>query len=115
MNTDYTQGLEHELVVPSKNDYHGHPNYLKIYFSLLALFAISVFASLLHDPMIIFIVVFAVSIIKGSLVLLYFMHLKWEPLLIWILLGLALMALAFLIIGLYPDIVLSHRYVVPKG
>ena len=115
MNTHYTKGLEHEVVVPTENDYHGHPNYLKVYISLLVLFAISVVASLLHNPLIIFFVVFAVSVIKGTLVLLYFMHLKWEPLLIWILLGLALLALAFLIIGLYPDVVLTHRYVVPKG
>ena len=48
------------------------------------------------------------------MVLLYFMHLKWEPKLIWLLLGLALMTLTFLIIGLYPDVVPVTRYLVPK-
>jgi hypothetical protein len=48
------------------------------------------------------------------MVLLYFMHLKWEPKLIWLLLGIALMTLTFLFIGLYPDVVPVERYLVPK-
>ena len=108
------QGLEHEVVVPKEPDYHGHPNYLKIYLALLGLFALTVFASFIHNTMIVFFVVFTISIIKGSMVLLYFMHLKWEPKLIWILLGLALLILLFLIVGLYPDMVPVERYLVPK-
>ena len=115
MSTHPLKGLEHEVVVPKENDYHGHPNYLKVYVVLLILFAISVLASLLHNPMVIFIAVFSVSVIKGTLVLLYFMHLKWEPLLIWILLVVALMALGFLFVGLYPDTVPVHRFLVPKS
>ena len=114
MSSHKAPGLEHEVWVPADPDYHGHANYLKVYIALLVLFALTVFASFIHNPMIVFIVVFAISIIKGSMVLLYFMHLKWEPRLIWILLGLALMTLAFLIIGLYPDVVPVTRYLVPK-
>ena len=114
MSSHKAPGLEHEVWVPAEPDYHGHANYLRVYIALLVLFAITVFASLIHNPMIVFIVVFSISIIKGSMVLLYFMHLKWEPKLIWILLALALMTLAFLIIGLYPDVVPVTRYLVPK-
>lgn len=108
-------GLTHEVVVPKEPDYHGHPNYLKIYLTLLGLFALTVVASLLHNPLIVFFIVFGISIIKGTLVLLYFMHLKWEPKLIWIMLGLALLILLFLFIGTYPDIVPVQRYLVPKA
>ncbi len=114
MNTHSPQGLSHEVNIPKSEDYHGHPNYLVIYIALLVLFAITVFASLISNPLIVFIVVFTISIIKGSLVLLYFMHLKWEPLLVWLLLGFALMTLLFLSLGLYPDIVPVERYLVPK-
>lgn len=107
-------GLEHELWVPAENDYHGHPNYLKVYLILLGLFAISVLASLLSNPMIIFIVVFAVSIVKASLVLLNFMHLRWDPNIIWFMLFLALATLGFLFIGLYPDTVPVERFFVPN-
>ncbi len=100
-----TKGLEHEVVIPKTPDYHGHPNYLKIYLILLGLFVLSVLASFLHTPILIFIAVFVISVIKGSMVLLYFMHLRWEPNLIWIMLGLALLTLFFLIVGLYPDTV----------
>ena len=114
MSSHKAPGLEHEIWVPAEPDYHGHPNYFKIYIGLLVLFALTVFASFIGNPMIVFIVVFSISIIKGSMVLLYFMHLKWEPKLIWILLALALMTLTFLIIGLYPDVVPVERYLVPK-
>ena len=109
------KGLEHELWVPAEDDYHGHPNYLKIYIYLLVLFAITVFASLIPNPMIVFIVVFSVSIIKASMVILYFMHLKWEPDIIWYMLLLALITLAFLLIGLYPDTVPIESFFVPNG
>ncbi len=114
MNTNQPEGLAHEIAVPKKEDYHGHPNYLIIYISLLILFAITVFASLIPNPLVVFIIVFVISIVKGSMVLLYFMHLKWEPVLIWILLGLALMTLLFLTLGLYPDIVSVKPYLVTK-
>ncbi len=114
MNTQQTQGLEHEIRVPLENDYHGHPNYLKVYIILLILFALTVFASLIPNPLVVFAVVFGISIIKGTMVLLYFMHLKWEPNLIWIMLVLALLTLFFLLIGLYPDMVPVENYLVPK-
>jgi len=114
MDTHQIKGLAHEVAIPKKQDYHGHPNYLAIYISLLVLFAITVFASLISNPLIVFIVVFTISTIKGILVLLYFMHLKWEPLLVWLLLGFALMTLLFLTLGLYPDIVPVEPYLVPK-
>jgi len=114
MKTHQIEGLTHEVTVPQSPDYHGHPNYLVIYISLLVLFAITVFASLISNPLIVFIIVFVISVVKGSLVLLYFMHLKWEPLLIWLLLGFALMTLLFLSFGLYPDIVPVEPYLIPK-
>ncbi len=107
-------GLEHEIWVPTENDYHGHANYLKVYISLLVLFAITVFASLISNPIVVFIVVFSISVVKASLVILNFMHLKWEPSVVWYLLLLALLTLTFLFVGLYPDTVPIERFFVPK-
>jgi len=114
MSSQKPPGLEHEVWVPGSQDYHGHPNYFKIYLTLLVLFVVTVLASLFDNPMLVFIIVFTISIIKGSMVLMYFMHLKWEPKLVWLLLALALMTMTFLILGLYPDIVQVERYLVPK-
>jgi cytochrome c oxidase subunit 4 len=114
MNVHHTQGLAHEIRVPKEKDYHGHPNYLKVYIILLILFAITVFASLIPNPIVVFAVVFSISVVKGTMVLLYFMHLKWEPNLIWIMLIMALLTLLFLMVGLYPDIVPVENYLVPK-
>ncbi len=114
MKNMHTPGLEHEVVVPGQNDYHGHPNYLKVYLGLLGFFALTVLASLLHNPMIVFVVVFSISIIKGSMVLLYFMHLKWEPKLTWLMLGLALVVLGFLFIGVFPDLVPVKQVLINK-
>ncbi len=109
---DIPKGLEHEITIPKKQDYHGHPNYLKIYLYLIGLFVLTLFASFIENTLIVFIVVFSISTIKGIMVLLYFMHLKWEPNLIWYLLVLALLTLLFLIIGLYPDITLNELFLV---
>lgn len=106
MNTIQThnEGLAHEVVVPKENDYHGHPNYLKIYIALLLFFAVSLVAAYIPNFIAMAIVVFVTSTIKALLVLNLFMHLKWEPRILQILIYMALFTLAALIIGVYMDI-----------
>ncbi|MEZ4906273.1 MAG: cytochrome C oxidase subunit IV family protein [Saprospiraceae bacterium] len=98
------EGLEHEVVYPKENDYHGHPNYFKIYLALLLLFAISLVASELQNFMLMIVIVFTVSTMKSILVLNYFMHLKWEPIPLQIIIYMCLFTLATLILGVYFDV-----------
>lgn len=100
----HNEGLAHEVVFPSENDYHGHPNYMKIYIALLLLFAVSLAASLLDNFLLMVFIVFVVSTLKALLVLNYFMHLKWEPIPLQVIIYMCLFTLAALILGVYFDI-----------
>jgi len=99
-----TTGLEHEIVYPQKEDYHGHPSYLKTYLYLLILFGFSLLASYIENSTIMLLTVFGLSTIKAILVVGTFMHLKWEAKLIWIAVGVAVFILLAFFLGVYPDI-----------
>ncbi len=110
MKTEHhNEGLAHEVVVPKDNDYHGHPDYLKVYFALLLLFGISLVASYIDNFLFMVVIVFVVSTLKALLVLNYFMHLRWEPIPLEIIIYMALFALAALIIGVYFDVTAVPR------
>ena len=110
MNIEHhNESLAQEVVVPKENDYHGHPNYFKVYLALLLLFGVSLIASYLDNFLIMVLIVFIVSTIKAMLVLNYFMHLKWEPIPLQIIIYMALFALAALIIGVYFDVTAVPR------
>ncbi len=110
----HNEGLAHEVVIPKENDYHGHPDYFKIYIALLLFFAISLVAAYIPNFMLMVSVVFISSAIKAFLVLNFFMHLKWEPIVLQILIYMALFTLAALIIGVYSDIpMVTHDVYVP--
>ena len=100
----HEEGLVHEVEIPKEKDYHGHPNYLKIYISLLILFSFSILASFLTNFILMVFIVFTIPAIKGLLVLNYFMHLRWEPKIFQILIYMCLFALAALLIGVYYDV-----------
>lgn len=110
MNTElHTDGLAHEVVLPKENDYHGHPNYLKVYIALLLLFGVSLVASYLDNFLLMVAIVFVVSTLKALLVLNNFMHLRWEPIPLQVIIYMALFALAALIIGVYFDVTAVPR------
>lgn len=114
-NTSFhDEGLAHEVVVPKENDYHGHPNYFKIYIWLLALFGVSLVAAYLENFLLMVVIVFAVSVIKSLMVLNYFMHLKWEPKVFQILIYLCLFVLAALLVGVYFDVSVIELDVVKR-
>ncbi len=112
--TFHDEGLAHEVAVPKENDYHGHPNYFKIYIALLALFGISLIAAFLENFLLMVVIVFTVSVIKSLLVLNYFMHLKWEPKVFQILIYLCLFVLAALLVGVYFDVSVVELDVVKR-
>ena len=74
----------------------AHPGYVKVWIWLMALAIVSVAVSLLPLPKpFINAFVFIVAAVKAALVALYFMHLRFERVLIW---SLALIPLCFFII-----------------
>ena len=85
-----------------------HPNYFKIYWMLVALFAVSVSGPLVGIKALTLITAFGVAVVKAYLVAANFMHLNVEKrYVVYLLLtGLALMLLFYA--GVSPD-VMNHR------
>ncbi|MFQ5536613.1 MAG: c-type cytochrome [Gemmatimonadota bacterium] len=98
---------EHHDSGTGHDDAH-HVNYIKIYFILVALLVVSVAGPHLGIVWVTLITAFGVAIVKATLVVQNFMHLKWEkPIMKWMLAtSLVLMGLFFF--GTAPD-VLEHE------
>jgi len=88
----------------AETDYHGHPNYLKIFYYLMFLFALSLTVGAVFSPVAGVIVIFATAAWKSALVVKNFMHLSSEPLLIWVAVAAVLFCLIAFFFGVYPDI-----------
>lgn len=97
-----------------QNDYHGHPHYGRVLLFLLGLFALSLLVGYIFSPILAVSVIFATAIWKTSLVMKNFMHLKFEPLLIWIAVAVVLFTIFVFFWGVYPDITAVTRDVVPR-
>ena len=87
---------------------HEHPNYVKIWYWLLVLLAISVAGPMLEVPSITLITAFGIAIIKSFLVAANYMHLKFEKKIIWLLLILSLCLLGVFFFGTAPDIMMTE-------
>ncbi|MBI4932082.1 MAG: cytochrome C oxidase subunit IV family protein [Bacteroidetes bacterium] len=97
---------------PDEQDYHGHPNYGKIFLSLLVLMGASLVVGYFTSPMIGVSLIFLVALIKAGLVVGNFMHLKFEPILILVVVLVVVFILASFFWGVFPDITLITRDVV---
>ena len=87
----------------------AHPNYVMIWVWLVALVAASLAASLLPGGRTIAaIVIFAAAIAKALLVALNFMHLRFEPRLIYAIALVPVLFALVLALALFPDFVF-HR------
>ena len=89
---------------------HAHPNYIAVYVILLVLLAFSIALGHVPNIYVMTTLVFAVAGIKALMVLRYFMHLKFEPLWVAIILIGAALCLVFLFIGVYPDAVMRSGW-----
>lgn len=108
-------GLEHEVVVPPADDYHGHPNYQYVIIVLIALLAISLLSDFVTSIILLGLLVFGTALVKSILVIRNFMHWKYEPLFIWIITFFAvLFILLALFWGMYPDFDLVKVELAPK-
>jgi len=115
MNHHIPEGLQHEVTFPAEKDYHGHPNYFRIYLYLMGFFVISLLAALIPNQTLMLIVVFGTALIKAVLVIGKFMHLKWEPTLLWLSVGIVIFVLIAFFLGVIPDITFVERDVVMPG
>ena len=86
---------------------HHHPNYIKIWGILCVLLVISIFGPFLEIRIVTLITAFGIAIVKAYLVAAYFMHLKYEPFFVVLVMAVGLACLYFLFFGLVPDIVFS--------
>jgi len=84
----------------------AHPNYTAVWLWLLALLGLGVAASFLPGGRTFAVlVIFAIAFAKAILVAANFMHLRFEPALIYALVMLPLLFLAVLAAALFPDFV----------
>jgi len=96
---------------------HGHTEatphhqvpYVLIFFALLVLTAVTVAIAFIKFPteLINVLLALAVACVKGSLVALFFMHLKFEGKLIYIMVIVPLILCVLIIFALIPDILMT--------
>ncbi|HXG22269.1 MAG TPA: cytochrome C oxidase subunit IV family protein [Methylomirabilota bacterium] len=81
-----------------------HPNYFKIYLTLVVLAGVSVLGPTLGLPLLTLITAFGIAIVKATMVAGYFMHLSIEKRYIWFLLLIMLAFMGVLFAGVAPDV-----------
>ena len=81
------------------------PNYLLVWMWLVILVVVSITASLLLPKSAALFLIFFVAVIKALLVLLNYMHLKFEGPVLYALVIIPLLIVAVLIFALFPDFV----------
>src|SRR3954470_22701332 len=116
---DPTNALPSRTIEPDEP--HGHSaamphhkvNYFAIFLLLVVLTAVTVIVAFVHLQSEIVKVLIALTIasIKASFVALYFMHLKFEGKLIYLILLLPVFLCLVLVIALIPDVVHAHLFV----
>ncbi len=83
---------------------HAHPNYVKIYLTLVVLFVISVLGPTLGIKAVTLITAFGIAIVKATMVAAYFMHLNIEKRYIWYLMFTMLALMLVFFAGVAPDV-----------
>lgn len=111
INNNNPENIE---IPDSSSDYHGHPKYLFVLLALLAMMSVSLVIGELYSSAAAVTIIFAVAVWKTALVVRNFMHLKYEPLLIWVGVAAVLFCLIAFFFGVYPDVTSSTLDVVPK-
>jgi len=78
-------------------------SYVMVWVALLVLTVVTIVAASLHFGAFSVLAAIVIATIKGALVLLYFMHLRYEERLFLIMLGVALITLAIILVLTYVD------------
>ena len=82
-----------------------HPNYVALWGILVAALLVSILLGEMKIPVLAVVLIFTVAVAKAYLVAAYYMHLRYEPLFIVIILLAGLVILYVLFFGLVPDVV----------
>ena len=88
----------------AEHEYHGHPRYTRVLLTLLTLLGVSLAVGMIFSPLWAILLIFATAIWKTALVMRNFMHLKFEPLLVLIVIAAVLLIIFAFFFGVYPDI-----------
>jgi caa(3)-type oxidase subunit IV len=72
---------------------------------LVAALLISLLMGAMKLPVVAVVGIFSIALVKAYLVAAYFMHLKFEPFFVLVIVGTGFLCLYFLFFGLVPDIV----------
>lgn len=99
-----THNNDNAIFPDMEHDYHGHPRYGRILLSLMALLSLSLVIGYLFSPGLALTIIFATAIWKTALVMRNFMHLKFEPLLVYIVIAAVILIIFAFFLGVYPDI-----------
>ena len=88
---------------------HHEVPYVMVFFALVGLTIITVAVAMkrFHPELINVLIALAVASVKGSLVALYFMHLKFEGKLIYLIFIVPLALCVLLVMALIPDVVMT--------
>lgn len=81
------------------------PSYVLIWGILVAALFISLLLGTMHLPVVTAVLIFSVAVVKAYLVAAYYMHLKFEPFFVAVIVATGLACLYFLFFGLVPDVV----------
>ena len=85
--------------------HHNRPNYFLVWVCLVILVIVSIAASLFLPKAAAVVLIFAAATIKALLVVLNFMHLKYERPLLYALAIVPVLVITVLIFALFPDFV----------
>ena len=85
-----------------------HPDYKKIYLTLVALLVVSVAGPFMGIVWVTLITAFGIALVKANLVIQNFMHLRWEKSIMKWMLTTSLVLMALLFAGVSPD-VMKHE------
>ncbi len=87
---------------------HSHPNYIKIWYLLLILLVVSTVGPMFEIPIVTLITAFGIAVLKSYMVASYFMHLKFEKKIIWLLLLISIVLLGVFFFGVGSDIMMTQ-------
>ena len=93
------------MAYENHSDTESHPNYVAIWGVLVAALLVSMLMGEMHLPVVTVVLIFTVAVAKAYLVAAYFMHLRFEPLFVVVIMATGLVCLYVLFFGLVPDIV----------
>lgn len=98
----------HDRPIKHVPEYHGHPNYFFIFLTLIGMMVLTIVLGFFEHNPIAVVVIWLIAIFKAYLVMFKFMHLSWEPKMVFGWIVLAATSLVIFMAGTYVD-VLSPR------